>query len=169
MKHLTLAAFAAALMIVLISGCPNAPRPASATSAPDTSLAALNEVCETLPATDSAAVAAVPDSTAARPTPKPEPPPRPKALPRMWDYGSDNCVPCMEMEKFLTPMIAEYAGKVDVRIINVYKERELTQRARIQIIPTQIFYDPDGKELFRHVGLYPRDSIIARFKQFGWE
>ena len=177
MKHVTLTACAAALLVVLMSGCPSAPRPANTASAPDASLAAENEICETLPATDSAAVAAVPDSTPAKPKPKPEPkpepepepPPKPKTLPRMWDYGSDNCLPCIEMAKFLNPMIAEYKDKVDIRIINVYQDRERTQQARIQVIPTQIFYDPDGKELFRHVGLYPRDSIVAKFKEYGWE
>jgi len=174
-KHLTLTAFAATLLAVLMSGCPSAPRPANTASAPDTSLAAQNEICETLPATDSAA--AVSDSTPAKPTPKPEPkpepepapPPKPKALPRMWDFGSTNCLPCIEMEKILTPLMTEYTGKVDVRIINVYENREQTQQARIQVIPTQVFYAPDGKELFRHVGVYPRDSIVGKFKQFGWE
>ncbi len=183
MKHLT--AFAAALLIVLMSGCPNAPRPANTTSAPDTNLTAQNEICETLPAADSAAVAAAPDSPPARPEPKPAPeakpepvakpepapetPPKPKVLPRMWDYGSTNCLPCMEMEKILTPLMAEYRDEVDVRIINVYQDREKTMQARIQVIPTQIFYDPDGKELFRHIGVYPRDSIVAKFREFGWE
>jgi len=58
---------------------------------------------------------------------------------------------------------------VDIRIINVYENREQTQQARITVIPTQIFYDPEGKELFRHVGMYPRDSIVAKFKEYGWE
>ncbi|MBN2536982.1 thioredoxin family protein [candidate division WOR-3 bacterium] len=104
-----------------------------------------------------------------KPEPKPEPPPKPRALPRMWDYGSTNCLPCVEMEKILTPMMAEYQGKVDIHIVNVYQDRELAARARIQIIPTQVFYDPDGNELFRHVGIYERDSIVARFREFGWE
>lgn len=87
----------------------------------------------------------------------------------MWDYGSDNCISCVQMNRILGPMITEYAGRVDIRIINVYKNRGLAQQARIQVIPTQIFYAPDGNELFRHVGVYPRDSIVAKFRELGWK
>ena len=175
MKRLTTAM--AVLLLAMLAGCPSTPKPAGSTPAVDTSLAAQNEICETLPATDSTAVTAVLDSTPAKPKPKPvpkpepepEPPPKPKALPRMWDYGAENCLPCQEMMRILNPMMQEYAGKVDVRIINVYQEQQLTAQARIQVIPTQIFYDPDGKELYRHVGVYPRDSIVAKFREYGWE
>jgi thioredoxin 1 len=95
--------------------------------------------------------------------------PSAEGLPRMWDYGSEKCIPCKQMEEILTPMIGEYAGRVDIRIINIYEEKEMAAEARIQIIPTQVFYDAAGKELFRHVGAYPRDSIVAKFKEYGWE
>jgi thioredoxin 1 len=173
MKNPTSAAVAAALLLAMFTGCPNTPDPVGSAPVADTSLAAQSEIRETLPATESTAVAAAADSPPAEPkqepAPKPEPEPEPKALPRMWDFGSTNCLPCVEMEKVLTPMVADYAGKVDIRIINVYEEQELARHARIQVIPTQIFYDPDGEELFRHIGVYPRDSIVARFKEFGWE
>uniref|UniRef100_A0A7C4GFH5 Thioredoxin n=1 Tax=candidate division WOR-3 bacterium TaxID=2052148 RepID=A0A7C4GFH5_UNCW3 len=170
MQH-RLAAVSALVLLALLAGCPNPPADSGKAPPIDTNLAARNETCETLPATDSAAIAATRDSTPARtkPKPEPEPPPKPRALPRMWDYGSDNCLPCIEMERILTPLMSEYQGKVDIRVINVYKEQEKTTQARIQVIPTQIFSDPEGKELFRHIGVYPRDSIIAKFKEFGWD
>jgi len=93
---------------------------------------------------------------------------RTKSLPRMWDFGSENCIPCKTMLGILNPMMKEFAGKVDVRIINVYQEQALASQYRIQIIPTQIFMDTTGKELFRHVGVFTRDSIVSKFKQFGF-
>ncbi len=173
-RHLILVMTALA-MLLAAPGC-GGTRDSAATANPpaETSLAAQDEICETLPPADSA-VAPAADTVRHRAEPKtepkvePQPPPKPKALPRMWDYGSDNCLPCKEMETILNPMMQEYAGKVDIRIINVYRDREQTQQARIQVIPTQIFYDPDGKELYRHIGVYPRDSIVAKFREFGWE
>ncbi|MEO0086136.1 MAG: thioredoxin family protein [candidate division WOR-3 bacterium] len=186
MKRLLLLVLITAWTLTYAPGCGGTKTEAAAASPkPETTNAAQEEICETLPAPDPTLAAAAPDSTLTKaeprpepkpqantepkPEPRPEPPPKPRALPRMWDFGSTNCLPCMEMEKILTPLAAEYAGKVDIRIINVYQDREKTMQARIQVIPTQIFYDPDGKELFRHVGVYPRDSIVAKFKQFGWE
>jgi thioredoxin 1 len=93
---------------------------------------------------------------------------KPRELPKMWDFGSENCIPCKTMKGILDPMMVEYKGKVDIRIINVYEDKERTQQFRIVTIPTQVFIDADGKELFRHIGVYPRDSIEARFKQYGF-
>jgi len=102
--------------------------------------------------------------------PKPEPEKvaqKPKDLPKMWDFGSTNCMPCKTMKEILDPMIVDYKGKVDIRIINVYEETELTKQFRISVIPTQVFIDAAGRELFRHIGVYPRDSIEAKFSGFG--
>ncbi len=172
MKQSTLTLLAPVLLLALLPGCPNAPQPAGKTAAADSSLAAQSEIPETLPPAETLAVAASEPAAPKpepKPEPRPEPPPRPKVLPRMWDYGSERCIPCQTMKDILEPMMAEYQGKVDIRIINVYEEKQLTAEARIQVIPTQIFYDPEGNELFRHIGVYPRDSIVAKFRQFGWE
>lgn len=91
-----------------------------------------------------------------------------RSLPRMWDFGSEKCIPCKTMTGILTPMMSEYAGKVDVRIINIYDEKALASQYRIQIIPTQVFLDTTGKELWRHVGVLTRDSILLKFKEYGF-
>jgi thiol-disulfide isomerase/thioredoxin len=93
---------------------------------------------------------------------------RPMSLPRMWDFGSEKCIPCKTMMGILTPMMSEYAGKVDIRIINVYEEQALASQYRIQIIPTQVFLDTTGRELWRHIGVLTRDSILLRFKEYGF-
>jgi thioredoxin 1 len=93
---------------------------------------------------------------------------KPAALPRLWDFGSETCIPCKTMMAILNPMMQEFAGKVDVRIINVYKDQALASQYRIQIIPTQVFMDASGKELYRHVGAFPRDSILLKFKELGF-
>jgi len=95
-------------------------------------------------------------------------PPKSGALPRLWDFGSDNCIPCKMMMPILNDLAKEYAGKVDVRIINVNKEQALATQYRIMVIPTQIFMDAEGKQLFSHIGFFPRDSILTKFKQLGF-
>jgi len=73
------------------------------------------------------------------------------------------------MKEILDPMSADYEGKVDIRIIDVYKEKDTAKQFKIVTIPTQVFVDRQGKELYRHIGVYPRDSIVAKFKEYGWE
>jgi thioredoxin 1 len=33
------------------------------------------------------------------------------------------------------------------------------------LIPTQVFLDASGKEVFRHVGLYPEKDLLAKLKE----
>lgn len=39
----------------------------------------------------------------------------------------------------------------------------------IEVIPTQIFFNAEGKELFRHVGFFGREDILSKWKEFGVE
>jgi thioredoxin 1 len=139
---------------------------------PDTT-APTGAVCDSTLAPDStsAAAAVAPADTAPKPKPAATDKPakvaeQPKELPKMWDFGSTTCLPCKTMLGILTPMLTDYKGKVDVRIINVYEEKELTKQFKIVTIPTQVFIDAAGKELYRHIGVYPRDSIETCFKKF---
>ncbi|PLX84252.1 MAG: thioredoxin, partial [Desulfuromonas sp.] len=34
--------------------------------------------------------------------------------------------------------------------------------------PTQIFYAPDGSELYRHTGFYGREEILAKWQELGY-
>lgn len=183
MKRTTLAATVAVLMLALLAGCPDYPgAQAEPADTPVPEYAATTDTLvpvdttavpdeEPVPAAPEPAPETKPEPIAApEPAPKPPPPPpKPKVLPRMLAFGADRCIPCVQMRPFLTELVDEYAGRVVVQRFDVYQDREQAAQARIQMIPTQIFYDPEGKELFRHVGFYPKDSIIAKFRQFGWE
>ena len=88
--------------------------------------------------------------------------------PKMWDFGSEKCIPCKTMMAILDPLGDEYKEDVSILVINVYEYKDWAQKYRIVTIPTQVFLDADGKEVFRHIGVYPRDSIIARFQTLGF-
>jgi thioredoxin 1 len=84
-------------------------------------------------------------------------------IPKLWDFGSQSCQPCRQMLDILDPLGDEYKEQVAVLIIDVYAHPDWAKKYRIVTIPTQVFIDATGKEVFRHIGVYPRDSIIARF------
>ena len=47
------------------------------------------------------------------------------------------------------------------------KEPEKAKEYGISIIPTQIFFDASGKELFRHEGFFSKEDILGKWKEFG--
>ena len=88
-------------------------------------------------------------------------------LPKLIDFGSNMCIPCQEMAVTLEELKREYEGRVQVIVVDVYEHYELAEDLGIQVIPTQIFYNAEGKEVFRHVGVMTKDEIVAQFKLMG--
>lgn len=90
-----------------------------------------------------------------------------KKLPRLLELGSDKCVPCKMMAPILDDLAQEYKDKLNVEFIDVWKNREAGEKYNIKSIPTQIFFDSKEKEIFRHVGYFPKEDIINKFKELG--
>ena len=93
--------------------------------------------------------------------PKPAPP---AALPRLVDLGAHKCVPCKRMAPILEALRVDYAGAVDVRFIDVWKDPRAGKPYGIRLIPTQVFFDRTGRERFRHEGFFSREEIERIFK-----
>lgn len=91
----------------------------------------------------------------------------PKKLPRLVDLGADKCIPCKMMAPILEELSAEYKGKLQVDFIDVWKNPQEGPKYKIRVIPTQIFFDASGKELFRHEGFFSKEDILAKWKKFG--
>jgi thioredoxin 1 len=90
-------------------------------------------------------------------------------LPRMVDLGADKCIPCKMMAPILEELRREYAGVFTVEFIDVWKNPDAAEKYGIRIIPTQIFFDATGKELFRHEGFYSKEDILAKWEELGVE
>ena len=113
-----------------------------------------------------APVAAVETSDA---TPDATNPATPAALPRMVDLGADKCIPCKMMAPILEELNTAYAGQLQVDFIDVWKNPDAGGQYGVRVIPTQIFYGADGKELFRHEGFFAKEDLLAKWKELGVE
>lgn len=90
-----------------------------------------------------------------------------KGLVTMVDLGAHECIPCKMMEPILRDLQREYKGRAAVIFIDVWKDRQAGGRFGIRVIPTQIFYDKEGKEVFRHEGFLDKKSIVDVFAKLG--
>ena len=88
-------------------------------------------------------------------------------LPRLLELGADKCVPCKMMAPILEELRVEYAAALNVEFIDVWKRPEAAGLYNIQLIPTQIFFDASGKEVFRHQGFFAKADILAKWKELG--
>ena len=87
--------------------------------------------------------------------------------PTIAEFGASTCIPCKQMKPILEDLAIVYEGKLNVVIVEVYEQKALTQMYGIMAIPTQIVFDSSGKEVTRHMGLWPSEEIIAQLKKMG--
>ena len=71
------------------------------------------------------------------------------------------------MAPILDALKKEYADRFEVKFFDVWKEPDVAKKYGIKIIPTQIFFDESGKELFRHEGFFSKEDILAKWKELG--
>lgn len=88
-------------------------------------------------------------------------------LPRLVDLGAGKCIPCKMMAPILEGLKKEYAGRMNVEFIDVWVNPDAGKPYNIEMIPTQIFFDAEGKELFRHVGFFGKEDILGKWKELG--
>ena len=87
----------------------------------------------------------------------------------MIDLGAKKCIPCKMMAPIMEKMEKKYDGKAAIVFIDVWEHRDQAKRFGIRGIPTQIFYDADGKEVTRHVGFMPEEAIVKTLRRLGVE
>jgi thioredoxin 1 len=86
---------------------------------------------------------------------------------RLVDLGADRCVPCRAMAPILAELQQQYAGVLRVEFVDVWKNPRAGDPYRIDAIPTQIFFGPEGRELFRHQGFVSKAEILATWRRLG--
>ena len=92
-----------------------------------------------------------------------------KGMVTMIDLGAKKCIPCKMMAPILVKMEKQYEGKATIVFIDVWKHNEQARRFGIRVIPTQIFFNEDGQEIYRHVGFMDEKAIINQLKKMGIE
>ncbi len=81
------------------------------------------------------------------------------------ELGADKCIPCKAMQPVMREIAQEYKGTIQVVFYDVWKTPKYAKNYGIQMIPTQVFIDKNGEEIFRHVGFYAKDNIIKMLKE----
>ena len=90
-----------------------------------------------------------------------------KGMVTLLDLGAKKCIPCKMMAPILEELKREYKGKAAIVFIDVWVHREEARKYGIRTIPTQIFFDKSGSEIFRHEGFMDKKSIVRELGKLG--
>ncbi len=88
-----------------------------------------------------------------------------KGMVTMVDIGAKACVPCKMMMPVMEEVEKEYKGRAAIIFIDVWENRDQGARFGLKTIPTQIFYDKNGKETYRHEGFLDKEPISRKLDE----
>ena len=85
------------------------------------------------------------------------------------ELGSIRCVPCIQMQPIMKSIEEKYGAQVKVHFYDVWTPLGKTygDKYTVQLIPTQVFLDKNGKEFFRHEGFFPEKELVKVLKSKG--
>ena len=85
------------------------------------------------------------------------------------ELGSVKCVPCRMMQPVMKNIEGKYGSQIKVIFHDIWNEdqKKYAREYDIQVIPTQVFLDKEGKEVFRHEGYFPESEIDALLAKHG--
>ena len=90
-----------------------------------------------------------------------------KVLPTLIELGSHNCTPCRMMMPIIEELKTKYESSLNVQFIDVWQDKNAAEKYRIRAIPTQIYLDAKGNEIFRQEGFFPKEDILKKWKELG--
>lgn len=85
----------------------------------------------------------------------------------MVDLGANSCIPCKMMAPILEEVRTEYQDKAAIVFIDVWKLPEQSKKFNVSVIPTQVFFDRNGAEVYRHVGFLEKQAIVDQLAKMG--
>jgi thioredoxin 1 len=93
-------------------------------------------------------------------------------LPMFLDLGSKRCIPCKMMAPILDELKRDYADQFKTAYIDVDLPENapvVKQQYGVKRIPTLIFFDGHGKELWRYEGFMSKEAILGKWAELGFE
>lgn len=85
----------------------------------------------------------------------------------MIDLGAKKCIPCKMMAPILIKLEKAYEGTATILFIDVWENKEQAKRFKIRAIPTQIFFNEEGEEVYRHTGFMDENAIVEQMSKLG--
>jgi thioredoxin 1 len=82
--------------------------------------------------------------------------------PTVIEFGASACASCKEMKIVLDELRRTHGTQIGIAEIDLIRERDAIRRYRIQVMPTQVFFDEQGRETGRHVGVIDGPTILSR-------
>ncbi len=82
------------------------------------------------------------------------------------ELGSVKCIPCQKMQTVMKSIEEKYGDQVKIEFYDVWtpEGKPYAEKYNVNLIPTQVFLDSQGKEFYRHEGYFEEAEVIKVLK-----
>ena len=85
--------------------------------------------------------------------------------PTILSFGMSHCYTCLAMSRVFYEILQEYPN-LQIYSIDSQKDRNISRDIyRLKEMPTQIFFNAQGEEIFRHTGAYVKPVLDVLLKK----
>ncbi len=77
------------------------------------------------------------------------------------EFGGQTCIPCKRMQPTLLELQTRFQAKAMVRNFWIQQYPDTARQYRVMLMPTQVIFDPSGKEVLRHEGFWEKTEFLA--------
>jgi len=89
--------------------------------------------------------------------------------PTILSFGMSHCYSCIAMSKIFAKVLQEHP-EFQIYSVDGQKERLVSRDIyKLKEMPTQIFFDTSGEEVFRHTGAYKKPVLDIILKKYGFQ
>ena len=89
----------------------------------------------------------------------------PQALPQLLEFDRKFCPVCKASERVILAVKDAYPGQFVVTKLYIDEAEPLFRRYQVAIVPTQVFLDPNGKEVYRHEGVFKTPDLVDKLRE----
>lgn len=83
------------------------------------------------------------------------------------EFGGERCIPCMHMQPVLQNLREAIGTKGVIRNFWIQEHPDVARQHKIMVMPTQVVFNPQGEEVFRHMGYFPPEEFQAALQKLG--
>lgn len=87
--------------------------------------------------------------------------------PVLVNFDSDLCITCQQLRPVIEEIRLEKEGVIEIVVIDVQKHPAISREYRIRSVPTLLFFDAGGKEVFRTQGFLPKEALLEHLERVG--
>ena len=83
------------------------------------------------------------------------------------EFGGPTCIPCRKMQPILADLQKKFGERAQIRNFYVTEHPKEAREQKIIAMPTQVVFNPSGKEVARHMGIWEKEAVLAVLAQAG--